>query len=125
MATILVTGGTGYIGSHTVVELLEDNHDVSIIDDLSNSEASVVNGIEKISGKVVPLEVFNLSDLDRLRSFCRDNSPIDAIIHFAASKAVAESVEKPIFYYRNSKRVRPQEMIKRSRRQSIVSSLFY
>ena len=102
MATILVTGGTGYIGSHTVVELLEKNHEVVMIDDLSNSEASVVDGIEKISGKRVPLEVFNLCDLGRLKSFCSERASIDAIIHFAASKAVAESVEKPIFYYRNN-----------------------
>ncbi len=102
MASILVTGGTGYIGSHTVVHLLENDHQVVIVDDLSNSKASVVAGIENITGKKVSLEVFNLSDLDRLRSLCQNSKSFDAVIHFAASKAVAESVEKPVFYYRNN-----------------------
>jgi len=102
MASILITGGTGYIGSHTVVELLANNHDVLIVDNLSNSEASVVDGIKAITGTDVPLEVLDLCDLDKLRSFCQERAPIDAIIHFAASKAVAESIAQPILYYRNN-----------------------
>jgi UDP-glucose 4-epimerase len=99
---ILVTGGTGYIGSHTVVELQNAGFDVVIIDDLSNSSADVVDNIEKISGIRPAFEQFNLQDGDRLDAFFAKNSGIEAIIHFAASKAVGESVEKPLLYYRNN-----------------------
>jgi UDP-glucose 4-epimerase len=99
---ILVTGGTGYIGSHTSVELIEEGFDVVIIDNLYNSEAEVVNGIEKITGVKPMLEVFDLCDHERLNNFFEKNRKIAAIIHFAAYKAVGESVYKPLEYYRNN-----------------------
>ncbi|GET20729.1 UDP-glucose 4-epimerase GalE [Prolixibacter denitrificans] len=99
---ILVTGGTGYIGSHTVVELQEAGYDVVIIDDLSNSTADVVDKIEKITGIRPTFEEFNLQDYNRLEAFFNKYPNIEAIIHFAASKAVGESVEKPLLYYRNN-----------------------
>ena len=99
---ILVTGGTGYIGSHTTVELIEDGFDVVIIDNLSNSEASVVERIKKITGVRPVLEVFDLCDEQRLNNFFEKTDNIAAIIHFAAYKAVGESVIKPLEYYRNN-----------------------
>jgi len=99
---VLVTGGTGYIGSHTVVELQAVGFDVVIIDDLSNSTADVVDNIEKISGIRPVFEEFNLLDMNRLEAFFEKYTQIEAIIHFAAFKAVGESVEKPLFYYRNN-----------------------
>ena len=99
---ILVTGGTGYIGSHTTVELLENGFDVVIIDNLYNSEAEVVDRIEKITGIKPALEVFDLCDSEKLDAFCRKNNDIAAVIHFAAYKAVGESVNKPLEYYRNN-----------------------
>jgi len=99
---VLVTGGTGYIGSHTVVELQAVGFEVIIIDDLSNSSADVVNNIEKISGIRPVFEEFNLLDLGRLETFFEKYNEIEAIIHFAAFKAVGESVEKPLWYYRNN-----------------------
>ena len=99
---VLVTGGTGYIGSHTVVELQAVGFDVVIIDDLSNSSAEVVDNIEKISGIRPVFEVFNLLDSVKLKAFFEKYSGIEAIIHFAAFKAVGESVQKPLAYYRNN-----------------------
>lgn len=99
---VLVTGGTGYIGSHTVVELQAVGFDVVIIDDLSNSTAGVVDNIEKISGIRPAFEEFNLLDMNRLEAFFEKYTKIEAIIHFAAFKAVGESVEKPLHYYRNN-----------------------
>jgi UDP-glucose 4-epimerase len=99
---VLVTGGTGYIGSHTVVELQAVGFEVLIIDDLSNSTAEVVDQIEKISGVRPGFEVFNLLDSERLHTFFVANPGIEAIIHFAAFKAVGESVERPLAYYRNN-----------------------
>jgi len=99
---ILVTGGTGYIGSHTTVELLENGFDVVIIDNLYNSEAEVIDRIEKITGIKPSLEVFDLCDSEKLDVFCRKNNDIAAVIHFAAYKAVGESVNKPLEYYRNN-----------------------
>lgn len=99
---ILVTGGTGYIGSHTTVELLQNGFDVVIIDNLYNSEAEVVERIEKITGIKPALEVFDLCERERLNSFCNKNKDIAAVIHFAAYKAVGESVNKPLEYYRNN-----------------------
>jgi len=99
---ILVTGGTGYIGSHTTVELIEEGYDVIIIDNLYNSEAEVVDRIKQITGFKPHLEVFDLCDKDRLFSFFEKHSDISAIIHFAAYKAVGESVNKPLEYYRNN-----------------------
>jgi UDP-glucose 4-epimerase len=99
---ILVTGGTGYIGSHTVVELQEAGYDVIIVDNLSNSNIDVLLNIEKITGKKPEFEKFDLADHKKTDDFFSRNSDIKAIIHFAASKAVGESVEKPLFYYRNN-----------------------
>ena len=99
---LLVTGGTGYIGSHTVVELQAAGYDVVIIDDLSNSSADVVDQIEKISGVRPDFEEFNLQNKPRLVAFFRKYPSIEAIVHFAAYKAVGESVEKPLMYYRNN-----------------------
>ncbi len=99
---ILVTGGTGYIGSHTVVELQQSGYEVIIIDDLSNSSSEVLKNIEKITGIKPGFEQFNLIDKDKTEDFFIRNEGIQAIIHFAASKAVGESVEKPLMYYRNN-----------------------
>ncbi len=102
MKKILVTGGTGYIGSHTVVELIKEGFEVVIIDDLSNSDKEVVTRIEKITGVKPGFEQFNLCDSARLTSFFQQHNDISGIIHFAAFKAVGESVDHPIKYYRNN-----------------------
>ena len=99
---ILVTGGTGYIGSHTAVELINEGFDVVIIDNLYNSEKEVLDGIEKISGKKPVLEIFDICNNEKLDDFFSRNKDIAAIIHFAAYKAVSESVSKPLDYYRNN-----------------------
>lgn len=102
MAKILVTGGTGYIGSHTVVELQKVGFEVMIVDNLSNSSIDVLSGIEKITGIRPAFENIDCVDYVSMdRMFERHNN-IEAIIHFAASKAVGESVEKPLLYYRNN-----------------------
>ncbi|MBW6537188.1 MAG: UDP-glucose 4-epimerase GalE, partial [Mariniphaga sp.] len=99
---ILVTGGTGYIGSHTVVELQESGYEVVVVDNLSNSSIDVLDNIEKITGIKPKFENFDLADSVKTDVFFQQNSGIEAIIHFAASKAVGESVEKPLHYYRNN-----------------------
>lgn len=99
---ILVTGGTGYIGSHTTVELIEEGFDTIIVDNLYNSEADVVDRIQKITGVRPALEVFDLCDKNKLDDFIQKHKDISAIIHFAAYKAVGESVNKPLDYYRNN-----------------------
>ena len=93
--TILVTGGTGFIGSHTTVELIEAGYEVVIIDDLSNSKIEVLDGIEKITGVRPAFEQVDLRNREATENVFR-------IIHFAASKAVGESVQKPLMYYRNN-----------------------
>ncbi|MCQ2343286.1 MAG: UDP-glucose 4-epimerase GalE [Paludibacteraceae bacterium] len=102
MARILVTGGTGYIGSHTVVCLMEQGYDVVIIDNLSNSNIEVLDGIEKIVGRRPDFENLDCLDYPNLDRLFTRYPDIEAIIHFAASKAVGESVEKPLMYYRNN-----------------------
>ena len=99
---ILVTGGTGYIGSHTVVELQEAGYEVIVIDNLSNSNIEVLDGIEKITGKRPVFVEGDCTDIDTLRRVFKENPGIRGIINFAASKAVGESVEKPLLYYRNN-----------------------
>ena len=99
---ILVTGGTGYIGSHTVVELQESGYEVIIVDDLSNSNIDVLDKIEMITGVKPDFEKFDLANRSKTDDFFKKNEGIEAIIHFAASKAVGESVEKPLHYYRNN-----------------------
>lgn len=98
---ILVTGGTGYIGSHTAVELLDVGYDVVIIDNLSNSKREVKDYIEKITNKKVSFYEADVKDKDVLRKIFTEHK-IDAIIHFAGYKAVGESVGKPLMYYRNN-----------------------
>ena len=100
--TILVTGGTGFIGSHTSVELIEAGYDVVIVDDLSNSKIEVLDGIEKITGVRPAFEQVDLRDRKATENVFRKYPKIEGIIHFAASKAVGESVQKPLMYYRNN-----------------------
>lgn len=100
--TILVTGGTGFIGSHTTVCLQESGYDVVIVDNLSNSEASVIDGIEKITGIRPAFYQADCCDKNKLDDIFNENPGICGIIHFAASKAVGESVEQPLLYYRNN-----------------------
>jgi UDP-glucose 4-epimerase len=102
MAKILVTGGTGYIGSHTVVELQKQGHEVVIVDNLSNSGIDVLDNITAITGTKPIFEQFDLADREKTLDFFKRHSNIDAIIHFAAFKAVGESVEKPLMYYHNN-----------------------
>lgn len=99
---ILVTGGTGFIGSHSVVELQNSGYDVVIIDNLSNSKADVVDNIEKITGIRPAFVKKDCKNLEAMDAIFAKYSPIKAIIHFAASKAVGESVQKPLLYYRNN-----------------------
>lgn len=99
---ILVTGGAGYIGSHTTVELQNTGYDVIIIDDLSNSSEDIVDGIERITGKRPIFAKIDCNDLEALKNLFDKNPDINGIIHFAASKAVGESVQKPLLYYRNN-----------------------
>lgn len=101
MKTILVTGGTGFIGSHTCVELLNDNYNIVIIDDFSNSKPEVAEKIMKITNKKVKLYEGNVCDTELLTKIFKENQ-IDAVIHFAGYKAVGESVAKPLMYYRNN-----------------------
>ena len=101
MATILVTGGTGYIGSHTCVELLNAGYDVVIMDNLYNSSEEVLKRIEKISGKKAKFYKVDLLDKDGIRTIFKENT-IDAVIHFAGYKAVGESVQIPLTYYQNN-----------------------
>lgn len=99
---ILVTGGLGYIGSHTVVELQNEGFEVVIIDNLSNSSIAVLDGIVGITGKRPIFEEFDLRDKTKVQDFFARHSDVDGVIHFAASKAVGESVEKPLLYYENN-----------------------
>ncbi|WP_314827086.1 UDP-glucose 4-epimerase GalE [Segatella baroniae] len=100
--TILVTGGTGFIGSHTTVELIEAGYQVVIVDNLSNSKIEVLDGIEKITGVRPAFEEVDLKDCQATENVFKKYPEISGIIHFAASKAVGESVEKPLLYYRNN-----------------------
>jgi len=99
---IIVTGGTGYIGSHTAIELIEEGYEVILIDNLYNSEATVAVQIAAITGVKPRLEIFDLCDREKLDIFFRNNENINGIIHFAAYKVVGESVKKPLEYYRNN-----------------------
>lgn len=102
MSKILVTGGTGYIGSHTVVELYNAGYTPVIIDNLSNSNLKILDQIEKIIGVKPEFHEFDLCDGAKVTAFVEQNPDIKGIIHFAASKAVGESVEKPLKYYHNN-----------------------
>ena len=100
--SILVTGGAGFIGSHTVVELLNKGYDVIIVDNLVNSKESTISAIEKITDKKPKIYNVNLLDKEKVNKIFDENKDIEAVIHFAALKAVGESVEKPILYYENN-----------------------
>ncbi|MBQ7631529.1 MAG: UDP-glucose 4-epimerase GalE [Paludibacteraceae bacterium] len=124
MARILVTGGTGYIGSHTTVELMQQGYDVTIVDNLSNSSIDVLDGIAAITGRkpeFANIDCGNFVDLDNVFNTYHD---IVGVIHFAASKAVGESVEKPLLYYRNNigSLITLLEVMKRHQVQNIVFS---
>ncbi|NQY68673.1 MAG: NAD-dependent epimerase/dehydratase family protein, partial [Flavobacteriales bacterium] len=99
---VLVTGGLGYIGSHTVVELIENGFEVVIIDDLSNSHKETLEAIKEISSVKPDCEIFDICDASKLDELINNNKDIKATIHFAAYKAVGESVEEPIKYYKNN-----------------------
>lgn len=98
---VLVTGGAGFIGSHTVVCLAQAGHEVTVIDDLSNAKASVMGRVDALTGSTVPLQVFDLADQQRVSRVIADTGT-EAVIHFAGFKAVGESVAKPLDYYRNN-----------------------
>lgn len=99
---VVVTGGLGYIGSHTIVDLIEHGFEVISVDSLINSKEDVLKGIEKITGKIVENYKLDLSDPETWRSIAEKEKNIIGIIHFAALKAVGESVEKPLEYYKNN-----------------------
>ena len=99
---VLVTGGAGYIGSHTVVELLNNNMDVVVIDDFSNSKPEVLENIKKITGKDFKFYEVNYLDREKLEKVFEENPDIDSVINFAGFKAVGESVKKPLEYYINN-----------------------
>jgi UDP-glucose 4-epimerase len=98
---VLVTGGAGYIGSHTVLELLQNGYAVTVVDNLSNSSQESLKRVEKITKKNIVFHEFNLQDEQKLDNLCKSNR-FDAVIHFAGLKAVGESVEKPLTYYDNN-----------------------
>ena len=101
MQNILVTGGTGYIGSHTVLELLNSGFNVVVMDNLSNSNKASLKRVEQITGKNIGFYQLDLLDKEGLKTLFNENK-FDAVIHFAGLKAVGESVEKPLFYYQNN-----------------------
>lgn len=101
MSTVLVTGGAGFIGSHTCVELLGAGHDVVVVDDYSNSSPRAIDAVRSISGRDVTLIEGDATDIGLLRRIFADH-PIDSVVHFAAFKAVGESVAEPLRYYRNN-----------------------
>ena len=102
MAKILVTGGCGYIGSHTIVDLIENGFEVISVDDNSRSSIKSLDGIEKITGKKIKNYTVDLKGFEATRNIFEENKDITGIIHFAAYKAVGESVDKPLFYYENN-----------------------
>ena len=98
---VFVTGGTGYIGSHTVMELLNEGHDVVVADNLVNSSAESLRRVEKITGKSAEFIRCDLCDMEALNAIF-DKHAFDCVLHFAGLKAVGESVEKPLLYYENN-----------------------
>jgi UDP-glucose 4-epimerase len=102
MAKILVTGGTGFIGSHTVVELHNAGYEVILVDNFSNSNPKILDQLERITGKKPEFVKLDLCDEAKVKAFVAENTDITAVIHFAAFKAVGESVQKPLEYYRNN-----------------------
>ena len=102
MPRILVTGGCGYIGSHTLIDLVENGYEAVSIDNLLRSNGSLLGGVERITGRRIQNHKIDLCDAAALRSFFENDRAFDGIIHFAALKAVGESVEQPLLYYRNN-----------------------
>lgn len=102
MKKVLVTGGAGFIGSHTVVELISAGYEPVIIDNLCNSNISMLDGIEAITGKSVPFFKIDCTDLNAMSALFNEQGPFLGVIHFAAFKAVGESVAKPLAYYHNN-----------------------
>lgn len=102
MATILVTGGSGYIGSHTIVDLIDNGYNVISVDNNSRSNPAMLEGIERITGKKVKNYKVDLCNFDDTFAIFQENEDIEGIIHFAAFKAVGESVEKPLLYFENN-----------------------
>ena len=100
--TVVVTGGAGFIGSHTVVELIGAGYEPIIVDDFSNSQRSVLEGLEAILGRKIPCHAIDCNDTDALRFVFESEGPIKGVIHFAAFKAVGDSVARPLAYYRNN-----------------------
>lgn len=98
---VLVTGGAGYIGSHTVLHLLAAGHEVVVVDDFSNARPTVVTRLEELSGQAVPVHAFDLAEADKLAALLAQES-FDAVVHFAGFKAVGQSVAQPLDYYRNN-----------------------
>lgn len=121
--TVLISGGAGYIGTHTAVELINAGYDVVIIDNLTNSEREAVEGVKKITGKEVAFEVVDTCNKEALREVF-EKYPFDSVIHFAAYKAVGESMEKPLMYYKNNlvSFMNIVEMMKESGRPNILFS---
>ena len=99
---ILVTGGLGYIGSHVTVLLLESGAEVVSIDNIDNSHIEVLEGIKAITGKKPAFELLDLKDKGKTQDLFKKHTDIDGVIHFAAHKAVGESVENPLKYYKNN-----------------------
>ena len=102
MKKILVTGGAGYIGSHTVVELFAAGYEVVVVDNFSNSDPKILDQIEKITGRKPAFTALDLCDMQAVNAFVNENKDIDGVIHFAAFKAVGESVQEPLKYYYNN-----------------------
>lgn len=102
MHKVLVTGGTGYIGSHTVVELIEAGFEVVVVDNLSNSYAESLDGVERITGVKPAFIKADCASMEQMEAVFRNHPDIKSVIHFAALKAVGESVDKPLEYYRNN-----------------------
>jgi len=122
---ILVTGGLGFIGSHTVVELQNEGFEVVIIDDCSNASEKVLDGIVAITGKLPLFEKLDLKERAKVEDFFKKHHEIEGVIHFAASKAVGESVEKPLLYYENNIGTLVyilKELLKKDRSSFIFSS---
>src|SRR5690242_8409352 len=102
MKKILVTGGCGYIGSHTIVDLIENGYDVISVDNNSRSKPEVLEGVEKITGKKIKNYRVDLCNFDDTFAIFQENANIEGIIHFAAFKSVGESVDKPLMYFENN-----------------------